>query len=45
MATSLTVTSQLSEVGSKALHGLTCIVRHLIGTQVMQYKWATPESA
>lgn len=24
MATSLTVTSQLSEVGSKALHGLTC---------------------
>lgn len=24
MASSLTVTSQLSEVGSKALHGLTC---------------------
>ena len=24
MATSLTVTSQLSEVGSKALHDLTC---------------------
>ena len=28
MATSLTVTSQLSEVGSKALHGLTCSLLH-----------------